>query len=171
MSNLNIRQPCPFKVPSEKAPFRYQGKCYQEGDVIMMHPDDYARICGVQTPVESKSDNPWPKWELICGVPRPARGNIQVIEAEEFICIDIDAFECRPDILFLNYKGDCILTQCDQEPVPEEMLDHTDWNGPMMNERTFLLGEDPITCKKPGKIYVYNPGPNPVVLSSVLYQV
>jgi len=157
-------------VTADQAPFSYLGNCYQEGAVISMHPFDYAKMCGITPTVDAKQGNPWPKWELICGAPRPVTGNTYAIEPKEWVCIDIDAFPCRPDVLELNYKGDCIQTLCDQVPVPDSMEEHKDWNGPQLNERTFLLSEDPVTCKKPGKFYIYNPGPDKITVFAALYQ-
>ncbi len=178
MSNLAIKEKIKHVVTADQSPYHYKwfvsprgDNCHLEGETISMHELDYAKMCGVQQPGKSKPSNPWPKWELINGVPRPAQGNMYTIEAGEFICIDIAALECRPDVLYLNYKGDCILTQCDKEPVADEMTDHTDWSGPMLNERTFLLSEDPLTCKEPQKIYIFNPSEGAVVLSAVLYRI
>ncbi len=136
------------------------------GDEVRMSAEAFAACMGVSEKAKDLVKKGHPKFEGMKGGVPAFPSNTYTIEPGEHICIVLaDLGDCPPELLNLNWCSGCLRTSVDTLLPPETLTATENLNGAAINEQFPFVGEDPVTCVRPEKFYIYNTNSAPQTVS------
>lgn len=140
-------------------------ECFEVGQKIWLSRAEFLQCTPVKIDTEGAKKSPWREFKTICGAYPMQDSNLYVVPPGESACIDLSLMECPPNRIYFNACGGC--WAIDTKPITMEPTENLD--GPMLNQQFLWVGEDPVTCETPEKVWIHNPNETPLTISAAFY--